>query len=59
MKHSRKAGDFAVLMYIGGPWMGDKREYWVTFDGHAHCQPLSGSRIGPLGHRCEDEFRTG
>ena len=52
------ADDYAVLMYVGRPEMGDKQEYWVTFGGHAHCQPLSGSRIGPLGHRVGAEFRT-
>lgn len=58
MKQSKNLDHYAVLMYVGGPWMGDKREYWITFGGHAHCQALSGSTSGPLGHWDGHRFRT-
>ena len=44
--------DYAVLLYADG------LEYWVTFAGHAHTQPLSGSVIGGLGRRHGQDFHT-
>ena len=40
---------YAELMYIGPPEMGDKQEYWIGFGGHAFSQPLSGLPVGTLG----------
>ena len=51
MKRQWKADDYAVLMYIGAPEYGKKREYWITLGGHAHNQALSGLPVGALGTR--------
>jgi len=50
MKSSHNLDDYAVLMYIG-PVEDDKQEYWITYGGHAHCQPRTGLLPGTLGKR--------
>lgn len=41
---------YAVLMYVD-PAYGAKAEYWITYAGHAHSQPLTSLPVGTLGHR--------
>lgn len=56
MKPKANLDHYAVLLYIGPHGPKDKREYWITFGGHAHSQALSGLSVGSLGHLRHGRF---
>ena len=49
MKHKINLDDYAVLIYIGHHGPLSKREYWITYSGHAHSQAGTGLPAGTLG----------
>jgi len=55
MERKINLDDYAVLMEIG-PVKNDKQEYWITYGGHAHCQPRTGLPAGTFGRRRGKNF---